>query len=232
MNHSDNNGKPIANRRKFLKLGSGAVALSIPVAAVALRAELDPDAALLALIDEHGRLETVLCDAIRAREDAEFAARDEFPERPPILMQRQSYLSTDGVSHVTHVTKTREMIESTRALDVRLDWHNRPAWRARYEDEIAALDAHEADCARVEAWHGVPRLEAAERAVAQKVTETLRRIYAMPARTPQGVLRKLLLADEYEEFRETAGDDRNHYAAPRLVSSAITDLEQMTGGAA
>ena len=209
----------------------GAYALATSVASLPAIAEAHPDAELLALGERFFELEKASCEADRLRDEAECAARKEYPERPCIMqrVRRQSF--EPGVPEYTWMERWGSLKQ--RSLDQfygeqleRLTDPNKAKFRAEVEQERdeqqTKLNAYEATCRAIDDRYDVPALESAFEAAAEAQEAAFNTFVDCRATTFDGLAIKLRAVDMYKRYR----DEDREYLPDQIMVSVLDDIDR------
>ena len=209
-------------RRQALVAGGSGLIVGPSVAAIFGSGGVT-DAMLAAAIENFHELEDRLNAATAAADLASFALKERLapPGRP---IQRYMLQGLDGTWGWI-----RDNRRKTRLLAVKAQsWPADDPGRKYWDPEEAAFRDWERRQAITVRASNVERLRAKEDDLIQAHCEALFRIVETPACGPGGVLVKLRLADEHEEFTRDAASMDNEYYGPYLVVSAMNDLARMS----
>ena len=218
----------ITRRSAFIGASAAFVAAGTP-AAVNAAARGNPDAALFALVDELERVERKRMETQIAENMERKAIQDRLP-MPPVsirLGDERSIMGRDGV--MRWQTVSARFVESTRAEWIRERPERSKQINTSFDRIIEERRAYEAEVDRLRNGPKVRELQALRDEIICRSDELATEIRATPAGTVAGVLRKLQAADLWGHFEDTT---RTHVSAatPRMIASAMRDLERLAGG--
>jgi hypothetical protein len=205
--------KTISRRHSLALIGqASAIVAAASVASLPVSASDNPDAELLALFDRYAEAETAWMAAGTPRDEAEYAARQEYPDYPDII--------ADHFPHGERFLMSAEQIDRRHAkllLDDRIDAAGTERLR---QQRHAALTAYLSKCRAIDLAHGVDELKAQEDLADEIMMGIFDQIIETPALTFAGLAAKLRLANVYEEFTSGAAG-----LAQYLLTSALDDAE-------
>jgi hypothetical protein len=202
------------SRRQFLR-ASAMPSLMIPLlAAVPASAEPIELSPVLQLIERCHAVHREWIAAEDHADDLYAAAVKDFPSYPPCLVIRSGQkMDRRRICDIHPATEA--IVGATKAAELR-------------DKRLAALDAYEQACDEVCRRFG--QTEASARATS--LSETLHRlvveIAATPSLTARDAAAKLHIADDVENYHQQAIDpDEPHLVAPKMICSAMADLDRL-----
>jgi hypothetical protein len=201
----DGAGPPTPGRRRLLALAAGTAAITTTAAAETV--EVEP---LECLWREQVRLGAMYRQQCDAEVAAEEIAEANYPPRPRILYARkygtEEHIELNGLM-------IKRWLKEAKRLGI---------GHAVHEQQLRAWNEWRAACATVDAAHGLPQIETRSAALLAELYSIEDAILEAPARSMRGVLVKLRLLAELEEF---ASDDMAQNFPARMVLGLIADLE-------